>query len=273
MDEDREPPSPARPAQRPAGEPGPVKSATRVLDLLEFLARWGAVRSHSEIAEELTIPKSSLTQLLRTLVQRGYIRYVSEEKGYRLGPAIAALADRASGESQLLDAAGAALDLLSHETGESCALNLLKGDQSEVVACRMSSLQRLVIHMKEGDVAPLYATSGGKALLAFMPADALASYLARVDFEPITANTIRSGEALVAELEEVRIARMAYVREEFTPGIAGIAAPILSATDFPLGSINVAIPVSRYNEDVRRTCEDALRRATRLLTQRLTPNL
>jgi len=260
-------------APRAAAEPGPVKSATRVLDLLEFLARWGAVRTHSEIAEELAIPKSSLTQLLRTLTQRGYLRYVSQEKGYRLGPAIAALADRASGESQLLDAAGAALDLLSESTGESCALNLLKGDQSEVVACRMSSLQRLVIHMKEGDVAPLYATSGGKALLAYMPQEALEAYLSRVQFEPITPNTIASADALAVELAAVRRTGLAYVREEFTPGIAGIAAPILSTTSFPLGSINVAIPVSRYDEGVQATCEEALRRASRLLAQRLNRQL
>ena len=77
-------------------ESGSVKSAMRVLDLLEYLRRWNAAQTHTQIAAQLAIPKSSLTQLLKTLVSRGYLDYDPASKGYFLGPAIAALGQRSA---------------------------------------------------------------------------------------------------------------------------------------------------------------------------------
>ncbi|RYZ00913.1 MAG: MarR family transcriptional regulator, partial [Comamonadaceae bacterium] len=62
-----------------------VKSAFRVLDLLELLAGTGRAMTHSELARRSGIPKSSLTQLLRTLVQRGYVDQVPESLQFQLG--------------------------------------------------------------------------------------------------------------------------------------------------------------------------------------------
>ena len=245
-----------------------VKSATRVLDLFEFLGRWDAEKTHTEIAEELGIPKSSLTQLLKTLLQRGYLDYFPQTKGYGLGPAIAKLAKRENDSGDLITAAGPILAWMSSETKETCALNFIKGDKSEVVASEMSP-QRLNYTMHSGDVAPLYATSGGKALLARLPEVMLDEYLARVTFEPITPRTIQSVERLRAELEAIRKTGFAYVTEEFTPGITGVAVPILSQSGYPLASLNVAIPVARFDAEKRALCEASLLRAAQMLQKKM----
>jgi DNA-binding IclR family transcriptional regulator len=258
MDDDRAP-----------AEQGAVKSATRALDLLEFLGRWGAEETHAEIAEALGIPKSSLTQLLKTLVNRGYLTYVPARKGYELGAAVARLARHARGGSEIIPAAESVLDWITQQTQESCALNVMRGLSSQVVACVTSS-RRLLYHMRLGDTAPLYATSGGKALLAFLPDEMLAEYLAQVVFEPITPATIRNEAALVRELEEVRKTGVAYVVEEFTPGIAGVARPLPDASGFPLASINIAIPMPRFDDAVRDRCVDVLGEAVETVSRRLT---
>ncbi|MEX0405883.1 IclR family transcriptional regulator [Aquibium sp. LZ166] len=252
----------------PAAEQGSVKSATRVLDLFEFLGRWDAEKTHTEIAEELAIPKSSLTQLLKTLVRREYLTYVPLSKGYELGPAIAKLARRIKDGNDIVAVAESVLTWIASETQESCALNFIKGDKSEVVACVMSP-RRLLYHMRLGDTAPLYATSGGKALLAHLPPEMLEDYLARVVFEKITPNTIDSVAALRSELAEVKRTGLAFVVEEFTPGIAGVARPILGASGYPLGSINIALPISRFDEAARTHCIAVLTRASATIDQRL----
>jgi len=245
---------------------GSVKSATRVLDLFEFLGRWDTERTHTEIADELGIPKSSLTQLLKTLVRRGYLNYVPASKGYTLGPAIAALAKRSHEGQDLISAAQSILPGVVAEAHETCSLNILKGDKSEVVAAAMSP-QRLHYTMRIGDTAPLYATSGGKALLAYLPADMVQEYFARVHFEQITPNTINSVTRLKEELEQVRAKGVAFVYEEFTPGIVGMARPILSASGYPLASINIAMPITRYNDKTRDLCLAALERAVIAIRQ------
>lgn len=259
---------PKNPDQRSGTEFGAVKSATRVLDLFESLGRWDAEKTHVEIASELGIPKSSLTQLLKTLVNRGYLAYVPASKGYELGPAIANLAKRVNESADLMAAAKSVLPWVTAETHESCALNVLKGTRSEVKACVMSS-QRLVYHMELGDTAPLYATSGGKALLAFLSDEMRKEYMSQVKFERITPNTITSAKLLEKELAKVRASGYAFVMEEFTLGIAGVARPILNKLGHPVASINVAIPTVRFNDSVRELCMTTLNKAVETFRSQL----
>ena len=64
--------------------PDSVKSADRVLDLLEFICRRGSA-SHAEISIALGIPKSSLTHLLRNLVARRYLDLSDGTNMFELG--------------------------------------------------------------------------------------------------------------------------------------------------------------------------------------------
>jgi DNA-binding IclR family transcriptional regulator len=248
--------------------PGAVKSADRVLDLFEFLAHAGREMTHSEIADVLQIPKSSLTQLLRNLIARGYVEMTANGRGYRLGATLLALSQSAGRERDLVAQAEVFLAEITRETGESSALNQIKGDQVEVVATIIGPA-RLVTHMRLGDLAPLYATSGGKAILAHLPAASLEDYLARVQFEAATPKTLRSVKALRKHLEAVRRTGFAYSHEEWTPGIVGVGVPVMDGKGVLLGAINVAVPAARFDEAVQAKCESVLRRVSDDLRRRL----
>jgi DNA-binding IclR family transcriptional regulator len=213
----------------PAGAPATVKSADRVLDLFELLGQWDREMSHSDIADALKIPKSSLTQLLRNLTSRGYVEFVAETKGYRLGSTFTVLARKTGRSIDLVACAEPVLAEITAQTQESSALNRLKGTEVEVVATVSSSL-RLVSHMRLGDLAPLYATSGGKVILAHLPETMQADYLADITFKPITKNTIRTVGELRRQMATIRQDGLAYSMEEFTPGIVGMATAVLSET-------------------------------------------
>ncbi len=239
---------------------GAVKSADRVLDVLELLAQRGQDMSHTDMSEALGIPKSSLTQLLRNLTARGYLDYSAVSRGYRLGEAVSRLAGRALQGRSILGIVEPVLAEITDACRESSAFNQLSGMQSEVVAS-VSSSQRLVSHMRKGDLAPLYATSGGKALLAFMPEAEREAYLRSVKFEAVTPNTIRSEKELRKQIRAVRETGVAYVTEEFTPGICGVAMPVLSSAGMALGSINVAVPAVRFDDVAREQILKALNKA------------
>src|SRR5690625_7977720 len=59
-----------------------VKSATRVLDLLEFFSATSSPATLTQIARQLGMPKSSTSALLNTLVNRGYVE--ADAGGYVL---------------------------------------------------------------------------------------------------------------------------------------------------------------------------------------------
>src|SRR5437867_8333128 len=93
-----------------------VKSADRVLDILDLLAFTGREMTHAEIARRIDIPKSSLTHLLRNLVQRGY------------ADGAFALARRGANTRTLITHAKPCLERLTAATGESSALSLLQAE-------------------------------------------------------------------------------------------------------------------------------------------------
>ena len=206
-----------------------VKSAERALDVLELLARRGSGLSHAGIAAALSIPKSSLTQLLRTLVARRYLALDPAQKTYALGEAAAALSRRSAQSIDMVRLAEPILTALTRRTDESSALNLLRGDEIEVVCGANSSLP-LLWSMKIGQRAPLYATSGGKAILAYLPRAEQRAYVARVRLATFTPGTLRSVAALEAELVEIRSNGVGYSFEEYSSGIVGIVNPFVPVT-------------------------------------------
>jgi DNA-binding IclR family transcriptional regulator len=105
--------------------------------------------------------------------------------------------------------------------------------------------------MRVGDLGPLYALSGGKAMLAAMPDPMVEEYLGRVVFERITPKTITSKAELRRDLAKVRKQGFAYSLEEFTLGISGIGVAILSESSFPLGALALAIPTVRFSPEAK----------------------
>lgn len=256
-------------AEEPSGIAATVKSADRVLDLFELLGRWDREMSHTEIAAALAIPKSSLTLLLRNVVGRGYVDFSSVTKGYRLGEAFSRLARQSDRQFDLVACAQPILVRVTQAVGESSALNRMKGHQAEVVATVMSP-HRLLSHMRLGDLAPLYATSGGKAMLAHLPDDMLKEYLSTVRFEKITGKTIKSAATLRREIESIRRTGLAHSFEEFTPGIVGVATVLLPRTGHPIGSLNIAMPAVRSTPELLERAGQALQRGARDLIQQVT---
>jgi DNA-binding IclR family transcriptional regulator len=246
----------------------PVKSALRVLTLLELLGNEGREMPHAALAASLDIPKSSLTQLLKTLTSQGWLTFSAESKSYSLGPKVGSLARRLEGAKELMAVAPDIIASLAAATGETSALNVRKGDEHEVVVTQLSP-HRLLSVMHSGDRAPLYATSGGKAILAALPPAALDSYLARITFTDITPQTHRTVDGLSSDLAGIRAQGYAISNEEYTPGVVGIAQALLDAQGEVFASVSVAMPATRYSPDVQRKALDHIGRAVGSLSRTL----
>lgn len=247
---------------------GFVKSADRVLAVLELLARKAQALSHTEIAAALGIPKSSLTQLLRNLSARAYIASAPGANTFALGPAVFALAQRGRRGRDLVALTQPHVEQITRETGESSSLNLLREGEIER-ACGADSPHALTFSMKIGARAPLYAVSSGKAIMAFLPPAERDRHLSKLAFARITPRTIGSSRRLLSELRRAAADGVAYSFEEFTPGIIGVAVPVLDQRRYPIGALNVAIPTVRYGEATRRRVIESLRIAARSLEAEL----
>jgi DNA-binding IclR family transcriptional regulator len=227
---------------------GFVKSADRVLDILELLASRGRPLSHTEIAVAIGIPKSSLTQLLRNLEARQYLKFIPGPNTFEFGVAVTDLARRAKGMVVIEKLAQSICEKMTREIDESSSLNLLREDYVERV-CGSSAPHTLQITMKIGDRAPLYAVSSGKVILAFLPAIERESLLKQIVFEKITARTLATIPDLRKELSKISATGVAFSKGEFTSGIVGVAVPVRNEFGNAIGALNVAIPEVRFNAE------------------------
>jgi DNA-binding IclR family transcriptional regulator len=221
-----------------------VKSADRVLDVFETLAQKGRALTHTEISTELGIPKSSLSQLLGNLVERGYLAFTPGDNTYDIGTRLREVVERQRRRATLPDLAQPLCDRITRLTGESSSLNLPRDGMSQRV-CGANSSQPLTFSMSVGETAPMYAVSSGKVLLAWLEERELQAYLQDTPLKPITRHTITSASALRRELKEVRRNGVAWSIEEYTPGIVGLAVPVFDPDGKVLGAFNVAMPSVR----------------------------
>lgn len=236
-----------------------VKSAARVLDIFEVLAQKGRALSHSELASELGIPKSSLSQLLANLVDRTYLALDAGKGTYELGEGLRHLVERRNRIASLPELAQPLCDRITRVTGESSSLNLRRDDAVERV-CGSNSSHPLTYSMKLGERAPLYAVSSGKALLAQFTAQELDNFLASHTLAPITKHTITAATRLRKELDSIRKSGVAWSLEEFTPGIIGIAVAVRHAGE-AIGAFNIALPKVRDDPEHRKRMVAALQDA------------
>jgi DNA-binding IclR family transcriptional regulator len=235
-----------------------VKSADRVLDILELLASTGRAMTHAEIGRRTNIPKSSLTQLLRNLADRGYDEPVEGSLAFRLGDGAFAVARRGAHTRELVELARPHMEQLTATTWESSGLSVLNDDMAERV-CSVDSTHAVLYAMHVGVRAPLYANSAGKIFLAWMTTAEREAYFRRVRLVPLTDRTILSLAALRRQLHRIKSEGIACSMGEFTPGIVGIATPILDLHGRVFAAVGVALPAARFDDARRPVIENALR--------------
>ena len=92
---------------------------------------------------------------------------------------------------------------------------------------------------------PAYATSMGRVLLAGLGPEALDERLGRVEFEPLTAMTVRNRAALRERIEEVREAGWATVDQELEEGVRSAAVPIRDTSGRVIAALNMSVHATR----------------------------
>ncbi|WP_330288657.1 IclR family transcriptional regulator [Streptomyces sp. NBC_00576] len=223
-----------------------VKSAARTVALLELLAARGEQPSRlDELAEELGVPRSSMYQLLQTLVDCGWVR--SDATGSLYGIGIRALL---TGTGYLdgdrrIRAVRPYLDEASDALGETIHLARIDGPDVVYLATRESH-EYLRTISRVGRRVPAHAGALGKALLAERLDTELP--LPEGELAALTENTHTTRAALHADLAEVRERGYSVDREETVAGLAGFGFALrydTPATD----AISCSVPVARLTPE------------------------
>lgn len=237
-----------------------VKSATRTLDIIEYVVAHNRPLVAQEIATALGIPVSSLSYLLSTLVERQYL--VRDGRRYSGGPGLARLQTSSAGFT-LADRAAPLVRTLRVQLDETTSFFIRDGWEIEAIVTE-SSEQALRYSVPQGRRLPMHALAAGKVLLAALPPEELDRYFAETDRRHFAEATITDEKRLRKQLEEARRTGFAMTDEEYSLGIVGIARLVTIGGE-PVGSLSVAVPKVRFDDDLHARVADLLDRTADLL--------
>ena len=225
-----------------------TRTLSRGLDVLEALARGdGYGLGPSAIGQRVGLDKATVTRLLRTLVEAGYVTQDETTRRYRLSGKILWLAHRVTAGLDLRSVARPHLTALRDELGETVHLGVID-DVHVVYVDKLEAENSIQLVSAVGQTMPLHSTSLGKAMLAAIPDEERERIYARMDFLPRTDRTICS---LARFREEIRLTqRRGYSTDdrENEPFGACVGAPIVGADGRPVGAISIAGPHFRIHD-------------------------
>ena len=239
-----------------------VKSARRVLEILELFASTDGPLALRDVASILALPKSSAHMLLGTLEQRGYLVRTTGER-FALLPAMRNAGGWIGGPTgRIFRAAHPVLDALVEQLEETVVLGAPTHSLDVRVLSHRPSPQAIRYDVSQTPVIPGYCTAMGHAILAHLPEDTVRAYLERTDLAPLTALTPTEPEAIMARLRRDREQGFSLNVDERFEGASGAAVAVCDIEGRPHAALNVVTVTPRFRrrqDEIVAALNDAAR--------------
>lgn len=216
-------------------------SIQKAFRILELLAGAGAPQGVTEIASALELEKSSISRLLKSLSELGYVLQGARRGQYRVSAKLVTLAQQYLGGDRLAREAGPVLRELAVSARSSAHLAVLVRGEMVIVA-KESSPGLIQIATRVGGGAPLHASAMGKILLAGMPEEEVEAFLAR-PLQRFTDKTITDSKKLRKAIDEVRRRGHSFECEEEHTGVGCIGAPVVDSRGRWVAAMSIAGPL------------------------------
>lgn len=229
-----------------------IPTNIRALLLLEALADAGRPLTPTELNEEFGLPKPTIHRLCNMLEAQGFL--IRDLDGNRLHPAprLRRLAAGVLSTTRLTVARHKVLEYVSKETGETCNLVLPEG-AGMIYLDRVDTHWPLRFQLPIGTHVPFHCTASGKMFLSTLPDRELKQMLAVSELSAESPNTITDPDALMSELQAIRVRGYSTDNEEFMAGMGAVAVPIRDQSGQFLAALAVHAPLQRMSLETAET--------------------
>lgn len=250
------------PANKPESN---VKTALRVIEIIEIFAREGKPLSLTELARQLDAPVSSCLGLIRTLANRGYLYETARRQGYYPTGRLLAMAQRIARADPILEKVGPTLEALRDAVAETVVLGKLAPNGEVIYLDVMPSPHPISYVADPGAQRHLHSNSLGKALLSLMTEDERRKLLQRYKFERFNERTLVTFEALESDIARSRERGWFQNLGESMADVGAIAWPLNMASGEY--AVSIAGPLYRIEPRLEALAQQ-LRVACQVMVQR-----
>ena len=217
-----------------------VQVIARAADILRVLKNDNEGLSLGQIAERVSLPRSTVQRIVNALLAERLVMAATAEGGLRLGPEIQALA--AAGRINVAELIHPILSDLAKKTGETVDLSVFRDDHVLFVD-QVVGTQRLRTVSAVGEAFPMTTTAIGKASLSLLDEEEAAMIASRELRQSDKRSTTLS--QVIAELEGIRETGVAFDMDEHTDGISAVAIAFKDPTGM-VYSVSIPVPSHRF---------------------------
>lgn len=226
---------------------GGMRSVIQVLRTFDYLETCRHGAGVTEVAEALSVHKSTASRLLATMRSEGYVTRSAVTGKYSLGIRLVELAKAKLDQFDVRAYARPYMEELSQRTEETIHLAILEQDKL-VYIDKIDTTHLLVMRSRIGYRISPHCTALGKTILAVLPEDDRDAIIERTQFHRFTPNTITEPATLKEHLQQVAIQGFAFDDEEHEEGIRCASAPIRDHSGGVVGAISISAPIVRMSK-------------------------
>lgn len=230
------------------------RTTQRTLQILCLLAKRPDGMTLSEISLELDMPKTSTFDIVQTLRQEHFLRethkrfcigYMAHEVGRSYQP-----------DKDLFGIVRPELPPLGDKFGMTASL-VFHEEEGLIYALEYRPANSIISSGASSGYSFIHASASGKALFAYLSPSKLKKELKKVNFTPLTKNTITDEETFLKELTKVKECGYAVDRYEFNSLQTCISVPV-----FHGGQVVAAVTLSGlqvHDDDIPAIASDIMR--------------
>ena len=220
------------------GDPNFMTSLARGLVVIQAFTQQSPQMTISQLSIKTGLSRAAVRRCLYTLTKLGFAG-AEDGSRYSLRPRMLSLSHTYTTSNTLSSAAQPILERMSAALHESFSVATLDGEDIVYIA-RTQVNRVMAVDLHIGSRLPAYCTSMGRILLAYLPAEQLEQYLAKVNLIPHTTRTITSVEKLRLALRNIRRNGYAICDQEYEVGLRSIAVPVYSSTGRVVATLNLS---------------------------------
>ena len=216
-----------------------IQAVDRAFSILEMISRQGST-SLADIQKASKINKASLSRLVYTLVENGYLEKNEKTGEYAMTLKTYEVGINAVQNLDKLSLINSTLADLSAATGRIAQFSI---EDNYQLLCLQSIGQKtstFSVYTNVGKRTPLYCTSAGKAILSAETNIQIMEKWNSFNVMPYTEHTITDLHQFLQEISEVRKKEYALDREESEYGLFCVGAVVMDQTGGPIGAISIS---------------------------------
>ncbi|MGP1677679.1 MAG: IclR family transcriptional regulator [Burkholderiales bacterium] len=207
-----------------------VKSAGRVLQILEFFDEVQRDARVGDIAERLGYPQSSTSVLLKSLTQLGYMDYDAKTRTYLPSPRVALLGSWLAQGPVRDGSLFRLMEELNRETGETVILAARNGIYAQYIRV-LHATNEMRMHVPIGSRRLLVWSATGFALLTRSAEDDVRALVRLTNSEARAGQKRIDPRKTLAGIAQARKRGYSFSRGLVTPGAGLIGMPLPDGVD------------------------------------------